>query len=116
MRVHTKPEAALVAAGRTATKDLAARAYDGIREAILNASFEPGQPLQESYLADWLGIGRTPVREAIKRLQSEGLVESLPSRGVVVAQVPRYRSPTSTMPIWCWRCSKACPAASRPSA
>ena len=67
--------------------DLATRAYDGIREAILNLSFQPGQPLQEVALASWLGISRTPVREAIRRLQSEGLVESSPSRGVVVAQV-----------------------------
>ena len=67
--------------------DLATRAYDGIREAILNLSFQPGQPLQELALASWLGISRTPVREAIRQLQSEGLVESAASRGVVVAQV-----------------------------
>jgi DNA-binding GntR family transcriptional regulator len=67
--------------------DRATRAYERIRAAILSLSFEPGQPLQEVALAQWLGISRTPVREAIRRLQSEGLVETLPSRGVVVAQV-----------------------------
>ncbi|MBI3974256.1 MAG: GntR family transcriptional regulator [Chloroflexi bacterium] len=67
--------------------DLATRAYDGIREAILTMSFQPGQQLQEVALAHWLGTSRTPVREAIRRLQSEGLVESSSSRGVVVAQV-----------------------------
>lgn len=67
--------------------DLATRAYEGIREAILNLSFQPGQPLQEMALASWLGTSRTPVREAIRRLQSEGLVEGSPSRGVIVAQV-----------------------------
>src|SRR5262245_21752528 len=67
--------------------DRATRAYAEIREAILNLSLQPGQPLQEVALASWLGISRTPVREAIRRLQSEGLVESSPSRGVAVAQV-----------------------------
>lgn len=67
--------------------DLAARAYRGIREAILSTSLQPGQPLQEGALADWLGTSRTPVREAIRRLHSEGLVESAMTRGFVVAQV-----------------------------
>lgn len=67
--------------------DLATRAYDGIREAILGLTFQPGQQLNELALARWLGTSRTPVREAMRRLQSEGLVESSPSRGVVVTQV-----------------------------
>jgi len=68
------------------TEDLATRAYTSIREAILDLSFEPGQYLQESYLAQWLGMSRTPVREALRRLQSEGLIETS-SRGVIVAQI-----------------------------
>jgi DNA-binding GntR family transcriptional regulator len=67
--------------------DRATRAYAGIREAILNLSLQPGEPLHEVVLAERLGVSRTPVREAIRRLQSEGLVESSPSRGVAVAQV-----------------------------
>src|SRR5688500_13982070 len=67
--------------------DLATRAYQGIRGAILDLSLQPGQALQEVALASWLGTSRTPVREAIRRLQSEGLVEGSTSRGVVVAQV-----------------------------
>ena len=66
---------------------LATRAYDEIRKAIINVSFQPGQQLQESFLAQWLGTSRTPVREALHRLQGEGLIESLSSRGAVVAQV-----------------------------
>ena len=64
----------------------AGRAYREIREAILNLTFQPGQKLQETPLARWLGTSRTPVREALRRLQSEGLIEAEPSRGVVVAQ------------------------------
>jgi DNA-binding GntR family transcriptional regulator len=67
--------------------DRATRAYQDIRAAILSLTFQPGQPLQEQALAQWLGTSRTPVREAIRRLQAEGLVETSPSRGVVVAQL-----------------------------
>jgi DNA-binding GntR family transcriptional regulator len=67
--------------------DLATRAYGAIRDAILHLAFEPGQQLQEVALAKWLGISRTPVREALRRLQTEGLVESAGARGLVVAQV-----------------------------
>lgn len=78
-----------VGAGRRLPRDgdLAARAYRGIREAILSISLQPGQPLQEGALADWLGTSRTPVREALRRLHSEGLVESATMRGFVVTQV-----------------------------
>jgi DNA-binding GntR family transcriptional regulator len=67
--------------------DLAQKAYQAIRAAILDLSFQPGQQLQESFLAQWLGTSRTPVREAIRRLASEGLIEFSSSRRVVVAQV-----------------------------
>jgi DNA-binding GntR family transcriptional regulator len=50
-------------------------------------TFQPGQQLQESYLALWLGTSRTPVREALRTLQREGLVENTSSRSFVVAQL-----------------------------
>lgn len=68
-------------------RDLAQKAYHAIRAAILDLSFQPGQQLQENFLAQWLGTSRTPVREAIRRLASEGLIEFSSSRRVVVAQV-----------------------------
>jgi DNA-binding GntR family transcriptional regulator len=68
-------------------RDLARRAYQAIRAAILDLSFQPGQQLQESFLAKWLGTSRTPVREAIRRLAGEGLIEISATRRVVVAQV-----------------------------
>lgn len=67
--------------------ELASRAYGGIRQAIVSLTFQPGQQLQEGFLAEWLGTSRTPVREALRRLQSEGLVEGAQGRGLVVAQV-----------------------------
>ena len=48
---------------------------------------QPGRRLQEVEIAAWLGISRTPVREAFRRLQAEGLLQSLATRGVVVAEV-----------------------------
>lgn len=85
----TAPAGAAGAAGREGVppaEDAAARAHRSIRQAIMARTFQPGQHLQEVFLADWLGISRTPVRDALRRLQVEGLVEPA-ARGVVVAQV-----------------------------
>jgi DNA-binding GntR family transcriptional regulator len=64
------------------------RAYDSLREAILKHDFRPGERLFEADLATKLGISRSPVREAIRRLQQDGLVEIRPRTGVFVAPVP----------------------------
>lgn len=55
-----------------------------IREAILGGMLEPGERLKEEQLARELGTSRTPVREALLRLQSEGLVDAAPNRGATV--------------------------------
>ena len=55
-----------------------------IREAIVDGRLEPGRPLKEEELARELGISRTPVREALRVLQTEGLVTSTPNRSAVV--------------------------------
>jgi DNA-binding GntR family transcriptional regulator len=81
------PASATVLEASPREADLATQAYHQIRAAILDLTYEPGQQLLEANLARQLGVSRTPVREAIRRLQSEGLVETSPSRGVVVAQV-----------------------------
>ncbi|HEY7030716.1 MAG TPA: GntR family transcriptional regulator [Thermomicrobiales bacterium] len=72
---------------RRGNEDLASRAYREIRQAIIDLSFQPGQQVQEVFLAQRLGTSRTPVREALKRLQAEGLIEGMSSRGAMVAQV-----------------------------
>jgi DNA-binding GntR family transcriptional regulator len=68
-------------------EDRATRAYLAIREAILRRTFQPGQRLQETSLAEWLGMSRTPVREAIWRLQSAGLIEYASTGGAIVAEL-----------------------------
>lgn len=63
------------------------RAYHQLEEMIVTLRLEPGQVLSEAELAEELGIGRTPVREALQRLASEGLVNILPRRGVLVSEI-----------------------------
>jgi GntR family transcriptional regulator, rspAB operon transcriptional repressor len=65
----------------------ATHAYSEIRRSIIDLSFQPGQQLQESFLAQLLGMSRTPIREALHRLEGDGLIESVSSGGAVVAQV-----------------------------
>jgi DNA-binding GntR family transcriptional regulator len=60
-----------------------------LRDAILHGALAAGQPLGEIQLADVFGRSRTPVREAILKLESEGLAARVPRRGLVVAQMTR---------------------------
>lgn len=60
-------------------------AVQTLRNAILNGRLEAGARLRQEDLADQLGISRTPIREALGRLQHEGLIELLPRGGVRVA-------------------------------
>jgi DNA-binding GntR family transcriptional regulator len=62
--------------------DLAA---DALRDRILSGVLKPGERLLEEQLAAELGISRPPLREALRLIQSEGLVQSLPRRGTIVA-------------------------------
>jgi DNA-binding GntR family transcriptional regulator len=62
-------------------------AYRALRERILSLSLAPGADLEESGLVAALGLSRTPVREAIIRLASEGLVKLTPNRGARVAPI-----------------------------
>lgn len=63
---------------------LTAQAYEQIKEKILTLHFLPGQYLNEGALCELLGAGRTPVHQALQRLELEGLVEIMPRKGVVV--------------------------------
>jgi DNA-binding GntR family transcriptional regulator len=62
-------------------------AYEAVLEAINNRVFKPGERIAEYKVAQWLGISRTPAREALRRLENEGLLVSHPRRGLVVASV-----------------------------
>jgi DNA-binding GntR family transcriptional regulator len=55
-----------------------------LRDMIIEGELEPGSRMHESHLGEQLGVSRTPLREAIKYLASEGLVELIPSRGAIV--------------------------------
>lgn len=61
-------------------------AYDVIRSAIVEGEFAAGERLPEEDLAERAGVSRTPVREALRRLASEGVVEFVPNRGAQVAE------------------------------
>jgi len=63
------------------------RGYRTIREKIIRLELTPGELLVESKLAESLGTGRTPVREALKMLACEGLVVIVPQRGIYVAEI-----------------------------
>jgi len=63
---------------------LAALAYEQIKEKILTLHFLPGQYLNEGALCAMLQAGRTPVHQALQRLELEGLVEIMPRKGVIV--------------------------------
>jgi DNA-binding GntR family transcriptional regulator len=62
-------------------------AYEALKEAIRNNAFPPGYQGSEQEIASRLGMSRTPVHEAVIRLQEEGLVRVLPRRGVVVCAI-----------------------------
>lgn len=65
----------------------AERAYLTVRDLILSLRLAPGTPVQEEPLTKELGIGRTPFREAVKRLEAESLVAIYPRRGTFVTEV-----------------------------
>jgi len=71
----------------TARTSLVEQAYQAIRGRILDNVYPPGHQALEGELADQLGISRTPVREALIRLQKEGLVEVVPRHGMRVLPV-----------------------------
>jgi len=61
--------------------------YRRLRDAIVDGTFTPGEQLRDGELADWLGVSRTPVREALLRLGSSGLVVALPGRSTTVSAI-----------------------------
>ncbi len=66
---------------------LTERAYRHLEELIVTLQLAPGTAVSENELSERLGIGRTPIREALQRLARERLVTILPRRGIIVAEV-----------------------------
>ena len=61
--------------------------FNTLRQAILRGELKPGERLMEIQLANKLGVSRTPIREAIRKLELEGLVLMIPRKGAEVAQI-----------------------------
>ena len=63
------------------------QAYRELEERIVTLRLHPGEVLSESALSEQLGIGRTPIREALQRLAREGLILILPRKGILVSEI-----------------------------
>lgn len=61
--------------------------YEALKNAIVNLELEPGQRLNDNKLAEQFAVSRTPVREALKRLEDEGLVEAFPGSSTRVTEL-----------------------------
>lgn len=61
--------------------------FNTLRQGILTGELKPGERLMEIHLADTLGVSRTPIREAIRMLELEGLVTMIPRRGAEVSRI-----------------------------
>lgn len=82
-----EPEAPALSKGAS----LAEQTYDFIKENIVSLRYPPGSPLLENQLAKQLGISRSPMREALARLEREGFVEIVPWKGARVTEItPKY--------------------------
>lgn len=66
---------------------LRTQVFDALREAILTTQFAPGQRLIERELIDMTGVSRTTIREVLRELAAEGLVETVPQKGAVVVSL-----------------------------
>lgn len=81
------PSVHVLQAPAAGAASLSERAAHAIRELIVSLELPPGSPVSERELMERLGLGRTPVREALRALAQEKLVEVYPRRGIVVAPV-----------------------------
>lgn len=75
------------ASGAVGDVSLASRAYEQVKHKLIMLEIRPGDPINDLALAAELGVGRTPVREALKRLESDHLVVSYPRRGTFATRV-----------------------------
>jgi DNA-binding GntR family transcriptional regulator len=82
-----------------APASMRSRASDALREAIVSGRLRPGDRLKEVELAEQLGISRAPVREALRQLEHEGLVASLPYRATEVLGISQEEIGEVLVPI-----------------
>jgi DNA-binding GntR family transcriptional regulator len=79
--------AAAAAVAELEPPSLRARAYEAIKRRIITLQYRPGEYLNEAMISEQLGIGRTPVHQALDRLMLEDMVEVIPRKGVIVRPV-----------------------------
>lgn len=70
-----------------ADRDLKRRVYHTLREKLINCEYKPGSMLNESQLSEELGISRTPIREALTRIEQEGFIRIIPKKGIYVTDI-----------------------------
>lgn len=66
------------------SSSLTLQAYEAIKEKVITLYFLPGQYLNENAICELLNLGRTPVHQALQRLQHEGLIDVVPRKGVII--------------------------------
>lgn len=72
-----------------ASVSLSDKAYSLIKDAIISYRLKPGEPLVEAKIAEQINISRTPIRESLKKLNNEGLIRIIPTKGAFVADVKK---------------------------
>lgn len=72
----------------TDQQSLQERTYQALRAALVDGDYLPGERLYEAAIAQALGVSRNPVREAVRRLQQDGLLEVRPHYGIYVTSIP----------------------------
>jgi DNA-binding GntR family transcriptional regulator len=88
-RRHAVKESSSGAVNGSGSGSIQARVIADMRRRIIRGDIQPGEPLSELALAEEFGVSRTPVREALKQLQTEGLVEIRPRVGTFVTTPSR---------------------------
>jgi DNA-binding GntR family transcriptional regulator len=86
-RPTTRPEASNIGLVRLQRQTVASMTLDAIRDGILHGQYTEGEPLRQDALADELGVSRIPIREALRQLETEGLVTFNPHRGAIVSSL-----------------------------
>lgn len=81
------PERRLIPVNLDSYKPLRDLVLEAIREAIINGSLQPRERLMEIQLAEELGVSRTPVREALRKLELEGFIVMVPRKGAYVSDL-----------------------------
>lgn len=85
--VNSRPRTDHAPAGDVSPRSLSEQAYEAIRDRLVMLDIRPAASINEQQLSQDLGLGRTPVREALKRLELERLVATFPRRGTFATDV-----------------------------